>query len=332
MLFKKRFGSGALNDVPDIRDFKYEEIASAPNVQWVEKSTFRSFPIFDQAQSSSCVAQAVSKVLGIENYLEEGKFVSLSARDIYTRRSNFAQEGMYFRDAMEIGNKYGATIEQLMPSQKLDEVFMNLSNDRTFTSEYTAKIFKGGSYISVPADIDSVASVISMGKGILLGFRWDYNEWDKEYPIISDNSKQSYGHAVVGVDYALINGKKYIIIDDSWGYNRGRNGQRFVSEDWFTKRCVAAWYFENLVNSESVSGEIENYIFNNDLSYGMKNDEVMLLQKKLQRLGFFPTGQECTGYFGGITRQAVKEFQIKYGIEPTEGYFGIKTRSVLNGL
>ena len=331
MFFKKKLSTGALIDEPDIRDYKYEEIASAPIVTWEEKNTFRSFPIFNQDGSSSCVAQAVSKVLGIENFIEENKFVSLSARDIYSRRPNFSSEGMYFRDAMEIGSKYGATIEQLMPSQELDEISMNLSNDRTFTTEYTAKIFKGGKYVSINRDIDSIASIIERGKGVLLGFQWDYNEWDKEFPSIISTSKKQYCHGIAAVDKGLINGKKHIVIDDSWGYNKGKNGQRFLSEDWFNDRCIAAWYFEDLVNSESVS-EIDKYIFNNDLSYGMKNDEVVILQKILQQLGFFPAGQECTGFFGGITRQAVKDFQIKYNIEPTEGYFGIKTRSVLNSL
>ena len=97
MFLKKKFGTGALKDKPDMRDYDLREIASAPIVSWTEKTDFKSFPIFNQSQSSSCVAQATAKLLGIENYLEEGKFVSLSARDIYSRRINYPLEGMYFR-------------------------------------------------------------------------------------------------------------------------------------------------------------------------------------------------------------------------------------------
>jgi len=336
MLFKKKFGTGALRDKIDERDYDLREIASAPVVSWVEKTEFRDFPIFNQDGSFSCVANAVAKLLGIENHLEEGKFISLSARDIYSRRTNFPQEGMYFRDAMEIGNKYGATIEQLMPSQDLDEVNMNLSNDRTYTSEYTAKIFKGGSFISIPRDIESIASVIQKGKAVLLGFIFDMNEWDKEFPTQATISTLAYSHGVAGVDYGLIKGKKYIVIDDSWGYNRGKNGQRFISEEFIQMRCTTAWYFENLVNKEAVDGP-DNYKFLNDLELGMKNEEVKILQVLLQQMGFFPIGQECTGYYGGITMAAVIAFQLKYGIikskdEAGAGRFGPKTREQMNKL
>ena len=39
-----------------------------------------------------------------------------------------------------------------------------------------------------------------------------------------------------------------------------------------------------------------------------------------------------TGYFGRITRDAVKKFQEKYGIKPVYGYFGEITRKALNAL
>jgi hypothetical protein len=331
MLFKKRFGTGALIDAKDDRDFLYKEIATAPIVNWQEKTTFKSYPIFNQNGSSSCVAQAVAKVLGIENAKEENKFVSLSARDIYTRRTNNT-EGMFYHEAMSIGKQYGATIEQLMPSQNLSEAELNKSNDRTFTSEYIGKIFQGGAFVSVEPNIDAIASIIERGKGIVLGFRWDYDEWDKEFPTVNPNSKQTYGHGVAGVDYGLIKGKKYIVIDDSWGNNRGKNGQRFISEDFITNRNSSAWYFEDLSNEDAVDIPVEKYIFNNDLYVGIQNEEVIKLQFVLQKLKFFPTNQNCTGYFGGITRQAVKDFQIEYGITPTEGYFGEKTREVLNKL
>lgn len=336
MFFKKKFGTGALKDKPDMRDYDLREIASAPIVSWTEKTDFRSFPIFNQDGSSSCVAQATAKILGIENYLEEGKFVSLSARDIYTRRSNFGLEGMYFRDAMEIGNKYGAAIEQLMPSQQLDEVYMNLSNDRTFTTEYTAKIFKGGSFVSIPRDIESIASILSKGKGVLLGFSFDMNEWNREYPELATVSSMTYSHGVAAIDFGLIKGKKYIVIEDSWGETVGKKGQRFLSEEWISSRCNASWYFEDLANKEAVE-IIEKYQFLNDLELGMKNEEVKKLQEILQQMGFFPAGQECTGFYYGITRQAVLDFQLKYGIvqskeESGAGRFGPKTREKLNSL
>lgn len=50
------------------KDITFNEVvASAAPVNWVEKdpSEWRSFPIFNQGNSSSCVAQTLKKMLGI---------------------------------------------------------------------------------------------------------------------------------------------------------------------------------------------------------------------------------------------------------------------------
>lgn len=331
---KKPIFTGAIPDIPDERDYKFEEIASAIPVEWKEKTNWITFESFDQDGSSSCVANAVAKVLGVENYKEEGKFIHFSPRDIYSRRSNKPAEGMYFREAMQIGHDYGATLEQLMPSQGLSEEHMNDYIDRTPFDSFVAKIGRGGEYIALPKnDINAVAQIISQGKGVLLGFSWNYNEWDRVVPVITDSNPQ-YRHAVCGVDFGLLNGKKVIAIDESWGLKNIK--QRYLTEDWFSKRCISAWYYEDLSNKQAVKITTK-YQFNNDLQLGMKNDEVKMLQQILQQMGFFPANQECTGYYGGITRQAVLDFQLKYEIvsskdEQGAGRFGPKTREKLNSL
>jgi len=64
--------------------------------------------------------------------------------------------------------------------------------------------------------------------------------------------------------------------------------------------------------------------FNTDLQYGMTSDSVKDLQIKL---GVTPT----SGYFGPITKAAVKTFQTSNGIINT-GYVGPLTRGALNAL
>ena len=64
------------------KDYKAEEIVfSYAPFEWKEKleADWRKFPIFDQDSSRSCVAQAVAKALGIENYIEEKKFAHYPA-------------------------------------------------------------------------------------------------------------------------------------------------------------------------------------------------------------------------------------------------------------
>lgn len=72
-----------------------------------------------------------------------------------------------------------------------------------------------------------------------------------------------------------------------------------------------------------------NYIFANNLKYGMINNEVKELQKTLKYLGLF--NLEPTGYFGPVTKQSVMLFQTLHQL-PTTGYVGELTRNELNNL
>lgn len=67
--------------------------------------------------------------------------------------------------------------------------------------------------------------------------------------------------------------------------------------------------------------------FARSLGQGSKGDEVTKLQERLIKEGILSS--TSTGYFGNLTREAVKKFQEKNGIEMT-GTVGPKTRAVLN--
>lgn len=75
----------------------------------------------------------------------------------------------------------------------------------------------------------------------------------------------------------------------------------------------------------------ENFQFTTNLSYGMQNNDVMELQKRLRAEGFFfyPSN---TGYFGPFTLLAVKLYQYTHysDIGYITGFVGPLTRAVLN--
>ena len=332
---EKRFGTGGLNDFFDERDFKFEEIFLAPPlIEWREKTPdqWRKFPIFDQAGSGSCVGQTVAKLLGIENFLEEGKFIHFSARDIYSRGFQ-PSGGMYYRDGIDIGYKFGATIEQLMPSQKLNEEIMRKADDRTVLTQQIALVGKAGNYFALPFNFDTIASVISQGKAVALGTKFDSGMWRTgEVKILPGGQ---YGHAITVVDYCLWKGKKALVFDNSWDYSWGFNGQGVIIED-YSNGIVAAWYYASLPNNwrDTQPNSIlkPKYQFNEDIHIGMKNIEVSKLQECLKYDGEFPVLVPITGWFGGITLQSVIDFQKKYRIEPAQGYVGKLTRQQLNKL
>ena len=67
------------------------------------------------------------------------------------------------------------------------------------------------------------------------------------------------------------------------------------------------------------------------LALGMKGDEVMLLQKFLQKNNWGVLSDGVTGYFGPVTVSALKKFQQANGLDVT-GTVGPKTRELINSL
>lgn len=78
--------------------------------------------------------------------------------------------------------------------------------------------------------------------------------------------------------------------------------------------------------------------YNRSLSQGSTGDDVTALQNFLKSQGtdIYPEGL-VTGFYGSLTREAVAQFQLKYGIissenDPGAGYAGPRTREKINSL
>jgi len=339
------------SDEEKAKDYHLDEIVANVNpVSWVEKpqKDWRNFPIFNQNGSGSCVAQTMAKLLGIMYWIKNQTYVHFSATHVYQRRSNKPAGGMNGVNAFEIA-KEGVTLEDLVPSQGMTDNQM----DYAIIPEYkedVGEIFKISNYINVPArSFDTVASIIqTTGKGVMVWFYFEYNEWT-DNPVVKNSTLKLNGantcrHSVTAVDAVLINGKKYLIIEDSWGPNYGLGGQRTISEEFFKARNWFAAYPMNFKfddKSEPLplpdpkpSPDRPKHTFNNDLEFGTRDSEVIVLQNILKLEGVFPTNVESTGYFGSITKRAVGKFQDKYNIAHTGnagyGRVGPLTRNKLN--
>jgi papain like protease/putative peptidoglycan binding protein len=317
------------------KDYRYEEIASTDKiikVLWEEKEP-RKFPIRNQDGSSSCVAQAVAKILGINNFLEEKEFIELSAKDIYTRRENTGG-GMFGADALKIACDFGATLESLMPSQNMNEEEINKIDRKKYHTQI-GKIFKGKNYIQLPFNIDIIGQQIQKGRGVLLFFRFDRNEWT-DYPEIKNTTtKLELHHAVAGIDTTVHNGEKSIVIDDSWGEFHGIKGQRVVTESFLIKRLSFAGYIVDLQNDwRDEKDKIEEkpkYTFTKQLNFSSIfniDEDVKWLQRVLIYENLFPVNVDISGYYGSITRKAVLKFQFKYNVASDDELYELDGRTV----
>lgn len=349
------FQNGAVEDQRPIKekeqDFTFDEIvASADPVDWKEKdrSTWRKFPIFAQNGSGSCVAQTSAKEMGIMRWLEDGEYIHFSATHIYQQRFNRPNGGMAAVDARRIVRNSGATLEVLAPSQSMTDAEMDGQVIESYKKE-VGKVFAVPNYIELPTgDIDKIASVIQKtGKGVMVWFYFLYKEWTN-VPVIKNKNllrKDALRHSVCAVDYTIYNGKKALIIEDSWGEHYGFEGQRVITEDFFNARN---WYAGYLVNfryqtEEQKSNNLVDpkikHTFSSDLFKGQKNSDVQALQKILKHEGLFPSNVDCTGYYWSVTAQAVDAFQRKYNVASKAeldsvmgSVVGEKTRKKLNEL
>lgn len=348
---------GALIDTRPVeekeRDYRLEEIlTSVAPVNWVKKSAaeIRKFPIFDQGQSGSCVAQTGRKMLGVYIQTKTGAFVRLSAGHIYQRRVNRPDGGMGGVDVFVIMQK-GTTLEAFALDDKLSDAQMDALVINSFEG-HVGEVFKIGNYLTVPTgDIDTIASLIQQtGKAVMVWFYFTGSEWTAR-PVVKNpglvlSAPATLRHSVAAVDFTLTDdGKKALIIDDSWGPNAGNGaGQRTIDEDFFKARNWYAAHFMNFAFEDQSTPEPApgkpKHTFSRDLEFSAEptssDPDVVALQDILKYEGLFPTNTASTGYFGAITRTGVEKFQVKYGIVAAGGAgygrVGPLTRTKLNSL
>lgn len=307
------------------KDYHFSEIVSAVEpVVWVEKpqSQWRKFPIFSQNGSGSCVAQTLRKLYGVYLWLKTGLWVDLSASHIYQRRANKPAGGMGGVDAFTIAQK-GTTLEQFAPSENMTDAQMDAVNVIPFMQKI-GETFKLGAYVTVsPTDIDTIASIIQKtGKAVMVWFYFKNDEWT-DVPRVMYSSLDRYApstarHSVAAVDFTLYQGKKALIIDDSWGLAYAMNGQRVITEEFFNARNFFAAHFQNFAFEQV---DIKPHY----------NGTVVSLQDCLKSEGLFPTNVVSSGVFGPITTTAVKAFQAKYNIQQV-GTVGPITKAKLVAL
>lgn len=298
------------------KDFKHTELFGFGASEWVEKpeSTWKNFPIRNQNGSGMCGAFAGAKALGANNVAEYG-YKNLDTRFIYNLRSNKTTPGMWMGDLFEILKNHGAPEDTLLESDNLTEEKANLYQFTEALKE-AAKKFKGSSYVYTRAgNVEDVNVAINNGYYPILLLRCNIAEWTAEPKVIAGITRKDFdiNHYVVVVDTTIYNGKKCLIIEDSWGSSFGRNGRRILSEDFVDQRVEAIGY---IIDWKALPAfpKPEKYQFNKILKRGMTNKDVIALQDILKYEGCMVPTQASTGLYGPITSNAVMKLWKKYTI------------------
>lgn len=320
--------TGALDDNRNheekATDVHFSEIvANANAVTWTEKyPNVRKFPELDQHQSSTCGANSFAKALGIMFFMKFKTYLAFSRAHIYKRRINRPSGGMALYDMFDIGSR-GVTLEQLVPK----ELYTDADHDNTVIEPWmekegeTWKVMKG---VYLPINIETIASTIqTTGKGIILCTWFLSGEWSKELPYIVDSSldwgdSKSLRHFVVAVDYTLYKGVKYLVIEDSAHF--GGISRRLISAEWVNNRVRAAAYPMNF-----------NFQAGDSLKPVYDGLTIISAQQCLRYEGLFPTNISFVENVGPTTRQAIADFQSRYGLSVTKS-LDQQTQSKLHAL
>ena len=348
LFFKKpKFVSGLLPDPrPEEekkKDYLTSELLMAVPLEWIDFEVWKQkpevqkilneLPVYNQNGAGQCVAMSISLIATINNWKEEGKAIKFSARGIYARRQNKGIPGMWYQNAAELFRTYGVVFESVLPSENLTEEQANRLDDYLPSFDLVGKIYAPKNYFWV-SSFQDVVQVISRGIPVQIGMRFKMEEWNRVVPEIKFKANSlfdlPYGHSVVVLPYSFFKyqGKLAVLIQDSWGlYSATMNGRRILTEDWFVRpRFSAGLWYEDMKNLEVYNTNLPKpkYRFTRELSFGMRGDDVAMLQVCLATLrdeqGYlFPLwqGQPSTGFFGGITMSGVKRFQKMYGLEQT---------------
>lgn len=329
---KPTLGAGISNRDREL-DYSIEEIKVASGMLLPKtEDEWRKYLIRNQLSTSTCVAHSVAKSLGINNYIEEGKYLDLSPRFIYAQRINNPGLGMIAENSAAIVNKSGCPLEVQVPFIN-NESEMNKIEDVTEYDRQTALIAKPKGVIHFnPKDIDTIANYIeATGRSVNVFVQFNYNEWT-DVPVLK-GGPFNCRHCIPLTNGILYNKDTATVAEDSWGPSYGKGGRRILTRDWFQSgRVYEAYAFEDVQNNwrdVDLSSVIKpKYVFKNIMKLGEKNDDILMLQKCLKSIGFFPETQEPTGYYGGITANAVLQFALKYLPEHKQEVLLVKGKSV----
>lgn len=212
------------------KDHTHEQLFSGLPVVWVEKpqNTWKTAYQRDQDGSFSCVKQSSATALEILTK-------NIISAATYQLRADKTQGGMYLQNCGDIDYNAGATLEQNAPSQNMDDPAL----DSIKLPPLTIKI--SGYRTFYAHDIEKVAEAIQAYGQCILSFNSNGQEWQVTPKYLG--TPTTFGHAICGIDFTLVNGVKCIICKDSAGKWSSPTGLRIITEDFLNKRYIGAMYY-----------------------------------------------------------------------------------------
>lgn len=289
----------------NVHEFQEGVALGAVPIFPVKKITeLRKFLYQYQYKSSSCVAFTMAKIAQVLYFLVTGRKIKFSPGFHYPRRLNKPEEGMFFSDISALASE-GNCLADLLPAEGLNETKMNSIKVEDYHKQSADAFAIPINWIEL-TDFDTVAATIERtGKPVMLWFQFGPGEFfGTTKPKILGNDKR-WAHSVCAVDAFtdIRDGQQYIKIEDS--ADKEQYYEKYISREFFN-RCYLKRY-------------PINFKFVKSATVPIYTGTITSMQDILKALGFFPSNQQSTGYFGSITENAVRDFCKAYGLIFKEG-------------
>lgn len=315
--------TGALEDPrplgQQMRNWTHEEMFGQGGYAWKEipETSWKTYRARSQNGSGKCGPFSICFALGRNNEIENGEYVELDTDYVYNLRRN-AGPGMWLDDLFKIACDYGAPLD---PNHASEENTDEQGSHRTFTEDQKKEALKFRSraflYIN-PQNLNGIAQAIDMGYTPIYLMRCNIREWTAEPFVDPAITPDQYdiNHFVPQYLATLYKGQKTTLTQDSWGSSYGKNGLRKLKEDFIQKRVFACGYVIDLKNEEI---EKPFHTFSKIVKFGESGDEVKAVQRVLQYEKYLAThtlkGDLLPlGYFGAMTAEALRKWQIAHGM------------------
>ena len=197
----------------------------------------------NQGLSSSCVAQGWSKDQEMNDEKETGQFLDLSARDIYSWIHETDGGAWGYKGGSSIKER-GIARESLIPSYNGNlpptEEFMRIREyDSNIRREALNHQIKG---YTVVQGIDEMAHAILTNDKVVFGIVGTNAGWQTGNVRPPLSGESIWGHFILGIDLAIINGKRAIEFANWWSKDWGNNGFGIITEDYFANGYVYSGY------------------------------------------------------------------------------------------
>lgn len=335
-------------------------------------------PHWDQNKIGACVGHAAGKAKQVAGFRSTGKITPYSARFLYAMakalegtkqpegdfsyfgRTAGSNDGTYPELVAKIMQKYGVATEATVPNTTTltPDAYTYNRNLAAIPGKDEAVHHKISNYAFAPitaAGIQTAIKFAGENNGLVFMLaQIDKNWWTAPSGYNSWLPKDLFthfgglrppndpatlgGHETYPFAWDTIGGRVQLLDFNSWGDDWGNGGNAPLDlTDWLPHiiqviTCVDL--------PDDYTSPQWTYTFTRSMKQGDQNSDVVALQHALRIEGCFPAAQAFTGYFGAITVDAVKKFQVKYaadiltpaGLTQPSGFVGTNTLKKLNAL